>query len=114
MFGAPNPSRPATSCLALGEKPRSWSDLLAAATSMAETLGSPRTVLLASRDRYYTLVTLLAAWARGGRVVFPSNLRPDTVEAIAAAEGASFVFSDDGQIEGVSAKRARSRFALGP
>jgi acyl-coenzyme A synthetase/AMP-(fatty) acid ligase len=102
--------RPLSAPCALGETPQTWGDLLADAAAIARrlpggdgALENPA-LMVACTDRYHFAAALLAVWRVGRVAALPPNGRPETIDALCAAEGIPLVLHDGGGSGGLDVR----------
>ncbi|HEX3694681.1 MAG TPA: AMP-binding protein [Polyangia bacterium] len=103
-------SRPPGAPCALGETPRTWGDLLADAAAIGRRLpggdgaGAEPALMVACTDRYHFAAALLAVWRVGRMAALPPNGRPETIDALCAAEDIPLVLHDGGGSGGMDVR----------
>jgi len=99
---------------AVGERARSWGDLLADAGRIAARLrpllgrssetGAPPPIMLACADRYHGAACLLAIWDVARIAALPPNGREETIDALCAERGIDVLLHDGGGRGGIDVR----------
>jgi len=99
---------------AVGERVRTWGDLLADAGRIAAQLRprlgrpptstSPSPIMLACADRYHGAACLLAIWEVARIAALPPNGREETIDALCAERGIELLLHDGGGRGGIDVR----------